>query len=446
MGNIFEPYEVPQRYTPNEGEFIDDFQIIKELGAGSFGVVYKVKAKNGELLALKLIKLWEFESEKYRKEIIERFIREFTVSRLDCSFLVHSYTYGKKKGNPYFTMEFCKGGSLENHCGRFAEHFAKDKISYDILRGLKRIHQEGFSHRDIKPANILIDVNERVAQLTTKDIAGKLGDFGLAGHNTSKLSTVNFFGKPDRIFGTWAYLAPEQENNRLGKTFKALNKLSDIFSFGVTMFELFTGEYPFPPYQLTTDKELVAYRINVKNGNFDNLQKMQHLIPEKWVKVIEKCLQVDCANKRWQSVDEIIAALGYVSIDIDLNKKPANPDFFALKITYGEELNKTYSLADIAKAEKSNILTIGRKDVDVSNQIEIVEKQSLYISRRHATIEKWENPTRWRIRDGQFTKEGWKPSLNGLFVNAKFVGANGVVLHEGDIISLGDTNIKVESL
>ena len=433
MKELFENYETPYRFLPSPGDFINEYKILGELGEGAFGKVYKVQTSTGQVQALKLIKLWEIAFEKERKAIIARFAREFEISTIDSKYLVRSYNYGKIMGNPYFSMEYCGDGSLEKWCGRFYEHPAYEKIAYQILKGLHELHINGYVHRDIKPANILV----------TEDKKAKLADFGIAGDKNSKLTVSNIFGKPNQIFGTWAYLAPEQEKNSGGKIFKALNTLSDIFSFGVTMFELFTGELPFPPYRIMTESDLVDYRVNVKNGNWANLGIKKRWIPPKWLPVIEGCLQPDFQKKRFRNISEVVAMLGYVSIEAPSFGISFNPDKLAIQITYGEELNKVYDLSLLLINVNDNTLTLGRKDESIKNNIEITEIQSTYISRKHATVEKWENPKCWRIRDGQWTSEGWKPSVNGLFVNSKQVGMGGIKIEAGDIITIGDTILKV---
>ena len=441
MKEFLDNYETPHRYLPEAGDKIQHYKIVSLLGEGAFGVVYKVEDENGKILALKLIKLWEIDSEKNRKAILARFVREFNISTIDSKYLVKSYSYGKILGNPYFLMHYCTGGSLEKWCGTFSSHNNYERIASQILKGLHELHIKGFVHRDIKPANILMQEGSS----SGNEGYAKIADFGIAGDKNSKLTVTNIFGKPNQIFGTWAYLSPEAENNVGGKNFKALNNLSDIFSFGVTMFELFTGEYPFPPFRIESQRDLVEYRQHVKNGNYANLSLQRNKIPQKWQPVIERCLQPDFIKKRYQSINDILLSLGYdpgvKSSDNLINL----PDRLALQITYGEELNKLYVLSGLVKESGNHILTIGRKDEGVFNNIEIKETVNSFISRKHATLERWTKPDCWRIRDGQWTPEGWQRSKNGLFVNSKEVSVSGVNLQAGDIITLGDTIIKIVS-
>ena len=94
----------------------------------------------------------------------------------------------------------------------------------------------------------------------------------------------------------------------------------------------------------------------------------------------------------------------------------------------------------------NGILTLGRKDPSIRNDIEIRESDTAFISRRHATIERWEDPRCWMIRDGQWTSQGWRPSFNGIFLNSRPVGMAGMRLNPGDILTLGDTVFKIVAL
>jgi len=427
--NDFGTYETPHRYSPEKGDHIDEYTVLELLGEGSFGVVWKVRAPDNEIKALKLIKLWEIASIEERKALIGRFVREFEIAKLRSPYLARSYAYGKKLGNPYIVLEFCAGGSLGEWVGKFASHPRSEKIAYDILRGLGDLHSKGYFHRDIKPQNILL----------TEDGDARLTDFGIAGQKSARLTVTNIFGKVNQIFGTWAYLAPEQENNKLA--FKAMDAVTDIFSFGVTLFELFTGEYPFPPYRLVEDRDLAEYRAHVLKGNCLGIDHKKAQIPGRWLPIIRKCLHPDFQHGRYRSVGEIIEQLGYQSIDF----QPANvnSDKLAIRITYGEELNKVYDLTALLERSTNGILTLGRKDPSIRNDIEIRESDTAFISRRHATIERWEEPKCWMIRDGQWTAEGWKSSYNGIFLNSRPVGKGGMRLHPGDILTLGDTVIKI---
>jgi serine/threonine protein kinase len=431
LKNKFAVYENPSRYVPKLNDWIENYQIKGDLGEGTFGLVYKVVDKTGQSFALKMIKLWEIAFEKERKNIIDRFVREFEIGNVDSKYLVKSVDCGRIQGNPYIIMEICEGGNLSNLVNKAYDLQKVNKIAYQILCGLQEIHNRGYFHRDIKPGNVLLDENGNA----------KVADFGIAGHKNSRMTVKNIFGHVNQIFGTWAYLAPEQANNKTA--FKALDAVADIFSFGVMMFEVLTGEFPFPPYKITNESELADYVSNVKKGNYDGLQKNWNKLPGNWASIIKQCIEPEYQNKRFQTVGQIINMLGYKSIEIQYAQYDSIKNELILQVTYGEETGKIYNLSKMIGERKEGILTLGRKDPSVKNDIEVVEVNSTFISRKHATIEKWANPKQWIIRDGQFSNGKWQNSVNQLYVNSRLANENGLIINTGDIITMGDTILKV---
>ena len=149
----------------------------------------------------------------------------------------------------------------------------------------------------------------------------------------------------------------------------------------------------------------------------------------------------------------------------------ASADDPVLVATYGDDAGETFDLATLAK--DSDVIYIGREDADsrVANHIQLHESDSAYISRRHCTIEHDPSMYRWIVRDGQFrvdcpvaqrstavfpcatctatcdhtASSSWHPSLNGTYINSDEVDADGHILTIGDIISIGDTKLRVES-
>jgi pSer/pThr/pTyr-binding forkhead associated (FHA) protein len=113
----------------------------------------------------------------------------------------------------------------------------------------------------------------------------------------------------------------------------------------------------------------------------------------------------------------------------------------------GEEFGKIYRLSDMLTVNKS-LFTLGRKDALIRNDIEILENQSTYISRKHCTIEHNRATNKWLIRDGQWEPSlpsRWKESLNGTYINSDSVPQRGMYINVGDIISIGDVKIRVEN-
>lgn len=412
----------------NVGEYIDNrYQVSKTLGEGSFGKVYRVTDSAGKSYALKLLRLWEVPPD-IRKPLMERFEMEFRTGQIDCEFLVRSIDYGTVGGNPYIVMEYCPGGDLTSYLGSGSRNISL--ICQQILLGLHALHIRGKVHRDLKPENVLFKSNG-VAALT---------DFGIAGDRNKRMTERNIFGKPNQIFGTYAYMPPEQVNRMRGEA--TVLPTTDIFSFGVLTFQLLTGSLPFG--ELTSHNELALYQKRGKNGEWNQQKLAQVKNGKQWQQLFSGCLHPDL-KKRFQSAKEVLKYLPEVE-QVPIEKgyyPPITVHGHCMRIMQGEEYGKTYLLSDFIK-EGNRILTIGR---DYDNLLPIKEHQSAYISRHHCTIETTHDGDRWIIRDGQWQKEQkeWLESSNGTYVNSTQVTKQGYILKIGDIVSIGDVKMRFEN-
>ncbi|MFN9710034.1 MAG: protein kinase domain-containing protein [Bacteroidota bacterium] len=421
---------VPWKVAPAEGESIDRFIVKSVLGEGTFGTVYKVTDENGKIFALKLLRLYDLYPINARSYIAQRFDLEFETAKILSPGLVESYEKGVIKGNPYFTMYYCSNGSLGKKAGTSVNETYANKIALDILTGLKHLHQNGKIHRDLKPQNILIDEQGRA----------RLTDFGIAGHLNLdvRLTSTDFLGHPKERFGSYPYMPPEQ----IKPTNRVVTKLpaNDIFSFGVTMFELLTGSLPFG--KISGEADLADYIARVHKGRWKLLSDYRKDLSPVWQKIMEGCLQPDY-RKRFSNVQEIIEILGNVEKDSFI---PIISHRLSLLVMQGEEHNKNYMIGELLKERNSGLLTIGRRDGGVNNHIMIKDDNLCYISRHHATIEK-HAPDKWYIRDGQWINitgnSSWVRSKNGTYVNGVEVSDAGVELKINDVITMGDTTLKV---
>jgi serine/threonine protein kinase len=423
--SIFTNYEEPRRCDPQKGDKIGAYTVQNRIGEGSFGLVYAVE-KDEKIFALKLLKLWEVAGRSEKESLLQRFEREYEVAQIDSAYLVKSNDYGKLNGNPWIVMEFCPNGTLANRDIKQETPETIAPVAICILKGLGDLHNTGFYHRDLKPDNILFDANDQA----------KLTDFGISGHKNNRLTVTNFFtNSTKQIFGTYAYMAPEQADNR--KAFKALDAVADIFSFGVLMAEWLTGKLPFAPHKIETDEGLVTYIQNAKLGNFSGLETLT----PKWRMIIEGCLNPNYQNGRYRSVKEILEILEAQ----DAVTEPIKSDTsIALRVTYGVEFGRIYQL-DYTRNELLK-LGIGRSCNGVTNEIEILEDNIAYISRRHATLCFEQEKGCWQLHDGQSDQENnvYQTSLNGTFLNSqKLLKGEKRTIKVGDLISLGDTSIQV---
>ena len=430
--------EVAQRCNFNVGDVIGGhYQVEKVLGEGSFGKVYSVFDDRGTKLALKLLKLWEVHPE-IREALVKRFDMEFETGRIDSDFLVHSLSHGLVQGNPYIIMEFCPGGDLINLSKK--QQLDYSKVAICVLRGLSALHKRGKVHRDLKPENVLLKTNGIYA----------LTDFGISGDRNKRMTERNILGKPKQIFGTYAYMPPEQLKPRKDAT---VLPTTDIFSFGVMMYQLLTGELPFG--SLDDEGDLVSYLRRGRMGEWNKHALSTIPFGNQWTTLIDRCLKPDF-QQRAQNVEEVISLVPMAQqVKEPVIQEIEEKDFqtrivngVLLRIMQGEEYGKVYRLDDMLTDYKS-VLTMGRSDHGVVNDIAITENDSSYISRKHCTLELDYDSGNWVIRDGQWDKHltggGWKKSTNGTYVNSKEVPEYGMPFFPGDIISIGDTKLRVEA-
>ena len=423
---------VPRRFDCKQGDVVDGrYRIQKELGSGAFGCVYKVSDASGNDLALKLLRLWDVPSD-IRQQLIDRFEMEFRTGRITDEHLVHSLDFGFLNGNPFIVMELCNGGDLKAKTGAPTAELVG--YAKDILGGLRALHINGKVHRDLKPENVLIKSNG-VAALT---------DFGISGDRNKRMTERNIFGKPYQIFGTYAYMPPEQVSRARGET--TVLPTTDIFSFGVVMYQLITGELPFGP--LEDQNDLVRYQKRGKAGEWDRTKLYSAPDGRLWEAMIDGCLQPNY-KQRLQSVDDVVRLLPQcASRTYHIVEKPievqdeASYKGFRLRVMQGEEYGRVYDLVDLMQQANKRLITVGR---DLENMVCLKEYETAYTSRKHFTME-CRASNQWFIRDGQWdmANRTWRNSSNGTYVNSQEVTTEGISLKNQDIISAGEIKLRFE--
>jgi tetratricopeptide (TPR) repeat protein len=196
--------------------------------------------------------------------------------------IVTIYEVGEYRGRPFFAMEHVEGCSIH--------HFAHERplpfdrlmgVAIPIAEGLDKAHQAGIAHRDIKPSNIVVDGDGRP----------KILDFGLASVPGGDKLT-----KTGSTLGTVAYMSPEQAQG------SAVDQRSDLFSFGVVLYELITGRTPF-----RRDSEAATLQAIIHDKP-EPLSRFKAGVPESLQQIIDKLLEKD-VETRYQSAAELLADL-----------------------------------------------------------------------------------------------------------------------------------------
>jgi serine/threonine protein kinase len=422
---------VAYRLDCKVGDILNDkYRIVKAIGSGSFGDVFKVEDTSGNDYALKILRLWEVASDLHAT-LLSKFEQEYKTARIASEYLVHSTDFGVVGGNPYLVMEFCPNGDLSK--GVTANRKMLPTYAHDILEGLHALHVEGKIHRDLKPENVLIRNNGKAA----------LTDFGVVGEMDQKkrLSEVRGWKKrPVQTQGTPLYMSPEIAD-REGGGITYLPTV-DLWSFGVMMYELLTeGSFPFG--NISTHEELPHYLERARKGQWDAEQLKRTEQGAQWYHVIDRCLEPDY-RKRYQSAYEVMQDLRPIIGEMrpSVRQEQRSPHISRLVITQGAEVGKVYDLGH-SLPPQGRMLRVGRI---LGNDIVLSESDVRYISRYHFTMERAQDGSYWTIRDGQWHKDErrWVLSTNGTYLNATPVSANGIRVFTGDIITVGEYKIKVE--
>lgn len=428
-------YAVADRCEFFKGDLVDGvYTVLRSLGEGTFGSVYKVSTGRGDVYALKLLKLWTVPPEACNG-LKARFAMEFETGQINSNYLVRSYSYGETRGNPYILMEFCPNGDLRNYASNCTVDYIR--AGKQILLGLGDLHSHGKVHRDLKPENVLL----------RSDNTAVLTDFGISGDQNKRMTERGWRGKPSQIFGTYPYMPPEQVNPPRGGQATVL-PTTDIFSFGVMMYEMLVGCLPFGEL---TEATLYQYLENGKKGKWDRKALKRVDKSGVWTDIIEGCLVPDFKS-RIQSTAEIVRMLpsGDSANMPELNMRRSYMSVrngVLLRVMQGEEYGREYRLDELCG--RGRLLTVGRNADGTSNSVAVCENLSSYISRHHCTLELDYSTGQWIIRDGQWIDDGsgqgyWKQSLNGTYVNSTEVDMYGMPIVPGDIISIGDVKLRVE--
>ncbi|HVZ64269.1 MAG TPA: serine/threonine-protein kinase [Lacunisphaera sp.] len=221
------------------GSVIGHYKLLQQIGEGGCGVVYMAAQEEPvrRRVALKVIKLG-----MDTKAVVARFEAERqALAMMDHPNIAKVFDAGTTaNGRPYFVMELVRGIPITKYCDENnLPTGARLELFGQVCHAIQHAHQKGIIHRDIKPSNILVTMHDGVP-------VPKVIDFGIAKATQGKLTDQTLFTAFEQFIGTPAYMSPEQaEMSGLD-----IDTRSDIYSLGVLLYELLTGQPPFDPRRL----------------------------------------------------------------------------------------------------------------------------------------------------------------------------------------------------
>ena len=285
----------------------DRYEILEKVGTGGMSDVYKAKChKLNRFVAVKVLKQ-EFGEN-------ENFVSKFKVEAQAAAGLMHPnivnvYDVGNENGINYIVMELVEGITLKKYIEKKARLSVKEAISIaiQVSMGIEAAHNNHIIHRDIKPQNIII----------SKDGKVKVTDFGIAKAATSNTITSN-------VMGSVHYTSPEQARGGFS------DEKSDIYSLGITLFEMLTGRVPF------NGDTTVAIAIKHIQEPMPTPRDYVAEIPISVEQIVYKCTQKS-PDRRYQSMAELIE---------DLKRSLMTPDEDFVKVVDPDENASTRVITD----------------------------------------------------------------------------------------------------
>ena len=285
----------------------DRYEILEKIGTGGMSDVYKAKDhKLNRFVAVKVLKQ-EFSENA-------NFVSKFRVEAQAAAGLMHPnivnvYDVGEEGGIYYIVMELVEGITLKKYIEKKARLSVKEAISIaiQVSMGIEAAHNNHIIHRDIKPQNIIISKEGKV----------KVTDFGIAKAATSNTITSN-------VMGSVHYTSPEQARGGYS------DEKSDIYSLGITMFEMLTGRVPF------NGETTVAIAIKHIQEELPSPRDYVPEIPISVEQIVYKCCQKS-PDRRYQSMAELI---------VDLKQSLINPDEDFVKMVDPDEEASTRMITD----------------------------------------------------------------------------------------------------
>jgi len=290
------------KWQLKDGDEISHYRIVEPIGAGGMGEVFLAEDKKlRRQVALKLLP----RSMVADRERLRRFQREaLAVSALNHPNILTIFEFDSTEGKHFLASEFVNGETLRARLKRERPQIADAlEIATQIASALQAAHKAGVIHRDIKPENVMI----------REDGIVKVLDFGLAKMTTESTvsleSRTQFLSNPGMLMGTASYMSPEQLR------IQQIDKRSDIFSFGVVLYEMLSGKQPFTG---DTNTDVIAAIIQREP---ETLFLRGSGLPPEIETLVNKCLEKERTD-RYQTADELLTDLKSLRKQIEAEPPP----------------------------------------------------------------------------------------------------------------------------
>lgn len=337
----------------------DRYEIIEKIGSGGMSDVYRARChKLNRFVAIKVLKQ-EFSED-------ENFVSKFRIEAQSVAGLTHAnivnvYDVGDEAGIYYIVMELVEGITLKNYIDKKGKLVPKEAVSIaiQVAQGIEAAHNHGIVHRDIKPQNIIISREGKV----------KVTDFGIA--RAASSNTIN-----SNVMGSVHYISPEQARGGYS------DYKSDIYSFGIMLFEMLTGRVPFE------GDTTVSIALKHIQEEVPSVRDVDDTIPIAVSQIVEKCTRKRKEN-RYDSATELI---------VDLKKALVNPDVAIIsgstagvsgadsktvmitkeeiaQIENAAKQGEKVAVAGVIKNNTSNIPKTTGKELQKSEELELEEEK-----------------------------------------------------------------------
>ncbi|MBR3516792.1 MAG: Stk1 family PASTA domain-containing Ser/Thr kinase [Lachnospiraceae bacterium] len=303
------------------------YEVLEKIGTGGMSDVYRAKDhKLSRFVAVKVLKQ-EFSE---NKDFLQKFRSEAqSAAGLMHPNIVNVYDVGEENGSHYIVMELVEGITLKKYIEKKARLSVREAVSIaiQVAQGIEAAHNNHIIHRDIKPQNVIISMDGKV----------KVTDFGIAKAATSNTITSN-------VMGSVHYTSPEQVRGGFS------DEKSDIYSLGITLFEMLTGRVPF------NGDTTVAVAIKHIQEQMPSPREFVPEIPISLEKIVLKCTQKS-PDRRYQSAPELIE---------DLKRSLISPDEDFVKLVTEDTTGET---KEIPAHELNQIRSRTRKRDDLDAQM-----------------------------------------------------------------------------